>query len=324
MADSTDGAQLDIGQMKVFVSWSGDFSREVALLLREYLPQIIQGLGVFMSEQDIASGARWSHELARELDRSNFGIVCLTPENRASEWILFEAGALTKRLEGRACCLLLRGLRATDVTGPLGQFQHKLFDEAGLGNVVGDINKVIVGGPSPDVLRKSFTKWWPDIDQHYQELLAQVPAESKKGPRRGMESMLEEILQRVRGLEEERDFSGPTGPGGPTGPESVRSAEIMGIEDILYQVNRLLSSGAPTMAGTAHNLLNEVKLRIGDLHPKVPTETFLELSGRERMLLREMRDALRRFESEAVDDTHVGEPPTPIDPSHQPGRPGPP
>ena len=44
-----------------------------------------------MSADDIRIGVHWSFELAKALERTDFGIVCLTEENRESPWILFEA-----------------------------------------------------------------------------------------------------------------------------------------------------------------------------------------------------------------------------------------
>ena len=67
--------------MKVFLSWSGDKSREVALILNEWLPNVMQWVKPFMSAEDIKKGARWSADVAKELEDTNFGIICVTPDN---------------------------------------------------------------------------------------------------------------------------------------------------------------------------------------------------------------------------------------------------
>ena len=82
--------------MKVFIGWSGAVSRQVAELLRDWLPKVIQVLEPWMSEQDIGKGARWSAEVAHNLQEARVGILCITPENLQSTWIHFEAGALSK------------------------------------------------------------------------------------------------------------------------------------------------------------------------------------------------------------------------------------
>jgi hypothetical protein len=112
--------------MRIFISWSGPLSQRVAEILDKYLPLMIQDLKIFLSRH-IESGSRWNLELARELSESSFGILCLTSDNLNSAWLLFEAGALTKHVEGRACGLLIGMLRPVDISGPLSQFQHRAF-----------------------------------------------------------------------------------------------------------------------------------------------------------------------------------------------------
>lgn len=84
--------------MKVFVSWSGERSQMLAQALRDWLPLVLHYVQPWLSEKDIDAGKRWSSEIAKQLEESNIGIICITPENIDSSWILFEAGALAKSL----------------------------------------------------------------------------------------------------------------------------------------------------------------------------------------------------------------------------------
>jgi hypothetical protein len=55
-----------------------------------------------MSEIDIQKGERWNDQIGRQLKDHDIGILCVTPENTSSDWLLFEAGALSKMFgEGR-------------------------------------------------------------------------------------------------------------------------------------------------------------------------------------------------------------------------------
>lgn len=52
-----------------------------------------------MSEQDIQPGKAWDVELGKALRECKVGIICLTPENLKSDWMLFEAGVLSTAMK---------------------------------------------------------------------------------------------------------------------------------------------------------------------------------------------------------------------------------
>jgi hypothetical protein len=109
--------------VEVFISWSGERSKCVAEALRNWIPKIINAVLPWLSSADIDKGARWSADVASKLESSKVGIICLTPSNVHSDWILFEAGALSKILKNTFVCPLLIGMEPSDIKGPLAQFQ---------------------------------------------------------------------------------------------------------------------------------------------------------------------------------------------------------
>ncbi len=85
--------------MKVFISWSGEPSHSIAGALHTWLPNIAQHVEPWMSDEEIKSGTRWNDQVAKALDETDFGIVCVTATNQHRPWLMFEAGALAKRLD---------------------------------------------------------------------------------------------------------------------------------------------------------------------------------------------------------------------------------
>src|SRR5437867_2924119 len=110
--------------MKIFLSWSGNTSKQVAETLRDWLPEVIQAARPWISARDIDKGARWNEQIGSQLEQGQFGIICLTRDNLRSAWIHFEAGALAKTTKDSHVCTYLFDVDHSDVDYPLAQFQH--------------------------------------------------------------------------------------------------------------------------------------------------------------------------------------------------------
>jgi hypothetical protein len=184
--------------MKVFISWSGDRSQALAQALREWLPMVLHYVEPWLSQSDIEAGERWANEVAKELEASKFGIICITRENITSSWILFEAGALAKFMqEGRVIPLLL-DVEFKDITGPLAQFQAKKVDKSGIGDVVNSINQISETKVPEIRLSPLFDTLWPTLDKKVGEIpKTQTPARQN----RPQHEVLEELVTSIRGLD---------------------------------------------------------------------------------------------------------------------------
>lgn len=180
--------------MKVFLSWSGEVSKGLADSLHSWLPRVIQAVRPYFSAEDVAKGARWSPEIARELEEARLGILIVTKESIEAPWLIFEAGALSKSLSRAKVVPLLFGLEPTEVRGPLVQFQAAKFEKAEMKRVLRMINSELGDVALPhDVLDASFEVWWP-------HLFADVSAKLARGAREGLPArrsereLLEELL----------------------------------------------------------------------------------------------------------------------------------
>jgi hypothetical protein len=185
--------------MNAFISWSGDRSKAVALALRDWLPQVINALKVWVSSVDIEKGTRWGPEIAKRLTDSKVGIICLTPENLKSPWILFEAGALSAKLDRSLVCPYLFDLGPADVNGPLVQFQASKAEKEDTERLLVTLNRALGTTSLPDrQLATAFGVWWPKLDEQLRTIGSYRDHIHK--PLRTDRELIEEILLGVRRL----------------------------------------------------------------------------------------------------------------------------
>jgi hypothetical protein len=187
--------------MKVFISWSGPVSKEIAEILRNWIPAVVQAVKPYYSPDDIAKGTRWGSEIAKELDVSKVGIICLTKDNLEAPWIMFEAGALSKNLDKSKVCPLLFGIEPADVQGPLVQFQAARFAKDEMKKLMKMINAELGDAAlAGDVFDSVFEMWWTKLEASVTECLKRSKSLAKDGSSRSEKDLLEEILALTRAL----------------------------------------------------------------------------------------------------------------------------
>ena len=183
--------------MKVFICWSGEESKQLADEIREWLPKVIQSVSTYFSPEDTDKGSRWLEEMTRELEEAKIGLICLTSENLQNEWIHFEAGALSRMLGQAHVCPLLFDVKATDLTGPLRQFQATSFEKQDFQRLLGVINECAGAEKiQPKILDNVFEKFWPDLESVVHGLMQSPTTQDK--PVRPERDILEEILSLSR------------------------------------------------------------------------------------------------------------------------------
>lgn len=183
---------------KVFISWSGELSRKLGEALRNWLPASLQYVKPYFSPDDIEKGAKWNSEIAKELETSDVGVICLTQDNTENPWILFESGALSKSLDKARVCTLLFNLDAADVKGPLTSFQATKFVREDFKRLVSTINNTAGDAKlETSVLDSVFEMWWPRLEEQVAEIL-KTHDKGTKRERRPERDILEEILELTR------------------------------------------------------------------------------------------------------------------------------
>jgi len=130
------------------------------------------------------------------LEKTGIAIYAGHPLN--SGWMHFEAGAISKSKDDAQVCPILFGLRPTDLTGPLQQFQVTVFSEEDMFKLMKAINARLGDQALTEArLERQFLHWWPELDKQINSILEQQMAPSEK-PARSSRELLEEILTIVR------------------------------------------------------------------------------------------------------------------------------
>src|SRR5262245_2824856 len=169
--------------MKLFLSWSGKLSRDIAVALDDWLPYVIQNVKPFVSTGDIDKGRRWSEVLAGELAQIGYGIIIVTRDNLREPWINFEAGAISKALEKSSVSPFLFGVEPSKLEGPLQQFQATIYEQEDVFNLLRSINARLDEDDqvSFEILRNEFDVWWPKLQKRLDDILATQQVENETG-----------------------------------------------------------------------------------------------------------------------------------------------
>jgi TIR domain len=197
--------------VKVFISWSGEPSRSIARALDGWLQSVVQRVEPWMSDEQIKSGTRWREVIGTALDKTDFGIICLTRANQHEPWLVFEAGALAKRLEVARLVPLFIEMGPSDVTGPLEGWQGQPLTRDGMKRLVYDLNEAAgeeKGGKSVPIDRLGglFDAMWPDLESAVSRAMEVSPKADESA--RDTTDMLAELVERTRRIEDRLPATG--------------------------------------------------------------------------------------------------------------------
>jgi len=177
------------GDMPVFVSWSGDRSGHVASALSVLLKATMPGVPAWTSQQDLDLGHPWHDTLRRVLDTSQYGILCLTPENLNAPWLLFEAGAISKSIEAAHVVPYLLNVKGADLAPPLSLFQGVAADEDGTWRLVKSVASTLARPLDEAGLRSAFDVHWPAFRDRIAPIRDERSAASARELQRAHERM---------------------------------------------------------------------------------------------------------------------------------------
>ena len=170
----------------------------------------MQAVKPYFTPADTEKGAKWDSEISEQLQQTNICIIALTHESLSSSWMMFEAGAISCKIERARVCAILFNLEQVDVPPPLSQFQLTTFKKPDIRLLLKTINsyagEAALGESNLDA---SFEKWWPNLEKEVSKIQRSTPT-TTAAPRPERE-ILEELLLICRQLQES-EFSRRFGP----------------------------------------------------------------------------------------------------------------
>ena len=192
--------------MQIFISWSGEKSKQIGEAFRHWLPEVIQSVRPYFTPDDVVKGQRWAADIAESLHSSKFGLFCLTAENLSAPWLLFEAGAVSKDSRNGKVCPLLFGVDPAQLAGPLLQFQATPYSKEEVFKFMKAVN-ADTSVPLDEVqLGRAFNRCWHELDEKIQTILS-AEVKDRRPQLRSMQEMVEETLSIVRSISQS-----PTSP----------------------------------------------------------------------------------------------------------------
>lgn len=267
--------------MEVFISWSKAASKAVAQELRTWLPEVIQQIEPWMSEDDIDKGQRWNAAIAQRLNDCGEGIICVTRRNQSEAWLNFEAGALAKSLSDGRVRPVLVDLQKHELKGPLGDFQGtELHERDDMFALVRSLNDRCETPLKENILQRAFDRTWEEFQQAVKEAFSAIPMASEDDPSRQVDDVVAEILDRVRQIQRGLEPAATLG-------------ESAAIRDRLGELNRLVGQESANFTVLTERAVRRALLEEGS-NP----------SQARRILMRLQRDAARwdQASSSALDD----------------------
>ncbi|MDV3349614.1 toll/interleukin-1 receptor domain-containing protein [Leptothoe sp. LEGE 181152] len=255
--------------MKIFLSFSGTSSMHVAEALYETLPMILHYAQPWLSRRNISAGTRWGEELSESLQSTSFGILCLTRQSLNSDWVIFEAGALSKFVSEARVVPYLFNLSNNDLGGPLAQFQSKLAEKEATFQVIEAINSGAEEPIDAARLRKQFEVIWPYLEGKLQD----IADDSTASEARPTESVIEDLFVYVQDLSrrfsvlEEVINQKSNSTDAKASSDSTNKIKLDSLKEVIRHSERLLSgdSMSPDTVSSALEMAEHCQREIASL-----------------------------------------------------------
>ncbi|MBQ6207416.1 MAG: hypothetical protein IJK52_10080 [Oscillospiraceae bacterium] len=112
----------------------------MAKAFKEWLPVLFDGLDIYLSSS-MNKGVPWLAVLDENLKKANFAILCVTRENRAAPWLMYEAGVLSQTAGINHVAPFLLDISASELQSPVTRSQLTVFEREDLETLILSVNQ---------------------------------------------------------------------------------------------------------------------------------------------------------------------------------------
>lgn len=154
--------------MKVFLNWSGEESRRIASLLRDWLPEVINALEPWLAADSFGRENRWLEVNAGPFSEAGMIVACVTTANAGEDWKSLDPSKFELSIAESAPLLVLLLVAGVDAASlrnvPDGASVIRL-DRSGLKLLAEKLNSLADQPTDYDVLGRRFEGLWPRLEQ---------------------------------------------------------------------------------------------------------------------------------------------------------------
>lgn len=185
--------------MKLFISWSGEESREYAELLQEFLPQFIQILQPWISV-NIEKGSIGEEQIFSALSNADAVLFCFTKTNLKSHWMHFEAGVFAG-LQSKEMYTVLFDLDPKELYTPFSNYQATVLNETDFKKLIFNLNNKLpdcgFNKIKDETLEYTFNTVWEKFSVRV-NLVREEFSANQVQIKKNCEEYLEEIYQLIK------------------------------------------------------------------------------------------------------------------------------
>ena len=154
--------------MNIFISWSKQESKEIALELQKLFNKLIGSENAFVSENSIEKGKEFQKEILSAIRQTNLFIIVYTRASKKSPWVSFEGG-FARGLNKRVVPILFFEDKNWHswIDNPMNSFSELRYGSHDFGKNICKMLKVSFNETNKELIQRSLRKIKDILRKYY-------------------------------------------------------------------------------------------------------------------------------------------------------------